>query len=202
MVLGFGTHRRGAHRAGVTGGEVGLADDRGVSDGRVGAEGEQVDELAGVATGGVGLVEDAVFPDGGRVEVGADGQPYPPMADGCVEVTCGSVVQEEVLVERFRPAVVAVVEVGGQPASDRCGEYDDAAVDMQASVDEIGDPKALDVSGAQAVESDQATTAARATSSDSRAARILSTSIGSGCRDSCSPVLCARVGSTSVSCSP
>ena len=155
MVLGFGTHRRYAARAGVMGGEVGLADDRGVPRGRVGAEGEQVDEPAGVATGGVGLVEDAVFTDGGRVEVGADSQPNPPMADGCVEVTCGSVVQEEVLVERFRPAVVAVVEVGGQPVSDRCGEDDGAAIDVQASVDEIGDPKALDVAGAQAVEGDQ-----------------------------------------------
>ena len=67
MVLGSGTHRRSVDRAGVMGGEVGLADDRGGLHRRIDAVSEEVGETSSVAACCMGLVGDAVFADEGVV---------------------------------------------------------------------------------------------------------------------------------------
>jgi hypothetical protein len=54
--------------------QVGVVDGVRVAGAGLDAEAEQVGEAAGVAAGGVGFVEDAVFTDGAGVEAGAEGK--------------------------------------------------------------------------------------------------------------------------------
>jgi hypothetical protein len=74
------------------------------------AEAEQVGQAADVAAGGVGLVEDAVFADGGDRQVGADGQPDPAFA-AFLRAATGVFGQERVPLGGLGPAGSARSEV-------------------------------------------------------------------------------------------
>ena len=106
-----------------------------VAGGAFDAEPEEVADAAYVAAGGVDLVEDAVLAQGawsyGAVLPGEG-------AAAGDESWCGSSVDEQVRVGAGGPGLVAVVEPGSQPCSDRCGERDVAAVQVEPPVDDVG----------------------------------------------------------------
>jgi hypothetical protein len=67
----------------------------------------------------------------------------------------GLVVDEQVRVRGAGPALGAVVQPGGEFLLDQRGEQDRAAVEVQASVVQVGQLQVEDLAGAQAVECEQ-----------------------------------------------
>lgn len=126
----------------VRGCEPGVRHSGEVPGGAFDAESEEVADAADVTAGGVDLVEDSVLAQGS----GSDGAVLPgegvPARD---EPRRGASVDEQVRVGAVGPGLVAVVEPGCEPALDGCGERDVAAVETEATVDDVGELEFADL---------------------------------------------------------
>jgi hypothetical protein len=94
------------------------------------AEAQQVGQAADVATGGVGFVEDAVFPDGGDRQVGADSQPDPAavLHDLVPDGQLGDHRVGETVELLGEPAATRPAALGGRNGPEETGELADRHV--------------------------------------------------------------------------
>src|SRR5213078_3962574 len=105
-----------------------------------------------VAVAGVGFVEDAVLTDGLSVHAEAFADPPWGGRAGGVGV---AVVDEQVRVGGVGPGSLPAGQVGGQPQPDGDGERDDAVVDVQPSVAQVGQVQGAELSDPDGVEGQQ-----------------------------------------------
>lgn len=132
--------------------EVGVRDGACVAGCGADAEPEEVADSADVAAVGVDLLEDSVLAQGLWAEVGVG--PRELSADG-PEPWCVAHADEKVRVDAARPFDRPVVEPCGESTEDGVGEGDVPVVDVEASVDDVGELKVLHFFGGEGVKGDQ-----------------------------------------------
>ena len=81
---------------------------------------------------------------------------------------------------RWPARPVAVVEPGREPGPDGCGERDVAAVEVEATVDDVGQLQFADLLAGQPWKATSATASATAGFGESSSARIRAGASGSG----------------------